>query len=345
MNIPTLLNLKAFRKAVGREPRLKFWRERQLNIPLGIEGVYSAIKINFDYHTFVKTLNAIHRPTILHFDEAQLLGHSALTIEQKGVLRDVLDELHNQRKQAKNPIIFLMNGLGRTEEVLEEYGISRSADDSIIRLKALDKVSEKKIIYDYLVKEGKVSPKDPQLDHWIHQISEQTHGWPSHITSYGNTCITYLQEYGHSLNQEKLNTVLKLGTQKRYKYYDRRCRGVEPEDQKKIASFLFQKQNQEDFTRREFISYLKKCTSEKQSNSIFQTLVKDGCIHRMIGGSYELSIPSMKDWLLQTYLIKQVTTQTAKRDKTLKKEITPPIYSKKIKSSTEPNVSRGTSFS
>ena len=347
MNIPTLLHLKEFRKAVGREPRWKFWRKRQVKIPLVYEGTFSSLQINFDYHTFVKTLNAIHCPTILYFDEAQRLGDASLTTAQKRILSDVLDELHNQRKNAKHPIIFLMNGLGRTEKILKEYGISRPADEAVIYLKALDQHSERNIIRDYLVKEAHVSINDPQLNHWIDQISQQTHGWPSHITSYANTFMKYLQKHGTSLNHEKLKNVLALGTQKRYHYYDQRCEGVEPEDKKKIASFLVKRPHQNTFTQKQLTFFLQKSLSKEKSHQIFDQLLRHGCIHRITGGAYQIAIPSMKDWLLETYSIKPTPTISQKTPQRSHSKTIKPSRStsnSKKKSPNELDVSQGPSI-
>ena len=77
-------------------------------------------------------MNSLKKPTIVALDEAQKLGNKDLSSDKKATIGGVLDHLHNKRGNNKNALIFLMNGLGRTKQILKEYDISRFATSSVI---------------------------------------------------------------------------------------------------------------------------------------------------------------------------------------------------------------------
>ena len=238
VDIADLLDLKRFRQRLGREPFWKFWEKRKIEFPLGVDSVSVKIKIDFDRQTLIKTLNAVSKPTIVGLDEAQTLGSNRLSREAQHTLETVLDQLHNVRGKAKNPIIFFMNGLGRTRDIVFEYGISRFASKSIIALESLDQKAERQILRDWMIQKAGLSPNQSNFHHWLDEISQQTHQWPVHIASYGMELVEYIEKQGKTLNEEGLQIVLENGLKAKETYYDHRTRVWPKEVCESFASFL-----------------------------------------------------------------------------------------------------------
>ncbi|MCY4160445.1 MAG: ATP-binding protein [Flavobacteriaceae bacterium] len=301
MDIPTLLDLTSFRKRLGREPLWKFWRKRQLKLPMSWQGLNIEAKLSFQKHWIIKTLNAVDKPTLIGLDEAQMLGNQHLTSEDRKILSNVLDQLHNRRGHPKHPTVFLMNGLGRTQDILEEYGISRFAPQSVIPLNPLDKTSERKIIYDWMVDRIGFSRDDPGLSLWMDQISQQTHQWPVHITTYISQMQAYFKDQTPQCSPKALKEILNRGTQAKKRYYHRRTRRLSMKEKETMVSFLNHQQHPSEFQKEDWMAFFQKTFEKEETISIFQKALHDGCIHEQTNGCYQFSIPSMQSWLSQTF--------------------------------------------
>ncbi len=306
VDVPTLLDLKEFRKRLGREPLWKIWQKRKITLPLQVDKIGFKAEWNFDHHTIVKTLNAVHKPTIIGFDEAQMLGHQDITSQEKLILRNVLDQLHNQRGTPKSPIIFLMNGLGRTQDILEEYDISRFSSESVIHLTQIDRVSERNILYDWIVQKANISPDESNLNHWISEISQHTHQWPVHITAYGLQVEKHIQEHGTKLNNEGLSVVLDKGFESRQQYYRRRTRRLSIQECETIVSFLLLNNHPKEFTQEDLTQHLKQHLGTKQGEQVFNTALHYGVIHQQNNKKHAVSVPSMQTWLIENFTPKHL---------------------------------------
>ncbi len=106
-------------------------------------------------------------------DEAQYLINLKETPTEKNRARDTLDVIHNG--DVGKPVMLLTAGLGTTQSAFRKLRISRFVKDCPVGLGVLGKESERKVIRDWLMKEGvaKVNPAP-----WINAIAKETHGWP-----------------------------------------------------------------------------------------------------------------------------------------------------------------------
>jgi len=116
---------------------------------------------------------------VLVLDEAQRLRNIPDGSDNKISAGDTLDMIHNG--DVGKPVMLLAAGLGTTDRAFNSLGISRFVKNCTIQLGALDKKSERAVIQDWLIEEGKA------IGHpnaWIDAIVNETHGWPQHIISY-----------------------------------------------------------------------------------------------------------------------------------------------------------------
>ncbi len=294
----TLYNIKDFRKRLGREPIWKFWRKSKIPITPNIGELSLGMEMEINHHTFLKTLNAVKTPTILALDEAQKLGSKDLSPAKKSSVGDVLDHLHNRRGKNKSSLVLLMNGLGRTKEILKEYGISRFATKAVINLSEIDKMSERKIIHDWLVIEAGVNKDDLQLNHWIGQISQQTHQWPQHIAAYGAAAVDYFQKNEKKLTDKGLNVILEKGMVSRQDYYRDRLDGFKHSECEIIIEFLKTQKDMKYFSDKDIVPFFEKTLSPKKSEKLFQKAWYSGIFHQGIDMKYSISVPSMKYWFI-----------------------------------------------
>ncbi|MCY3997751.1 MAG: hypothetical protein OXC92_05710 [Flavobacteriaceae bacterium] len=82
--------------------------------------------------------------------------------------------------------------------------------------------SKKNIIRDFIYNGGGL---DQTIEYhlWVHKISEQTNGWPQHISAYGHSASNYLQHRPPGINVKPLtgqglDEVLNDGKRKRFQY-------------------------------------------------------------------------------------------------------------------------------
>ncbi len=145
-------------------------------------------------------------------DEAQELKPENYSKEEIQSIKTLLKNIHNIK--TSHGFMFLICGLGTTNQILGDYGISRFAGNSVINLNELDKVSERKIIWDWLVHDAGIDQHLPELEYWINRIQENTYQWPKHIV--------FIQRLHRILNQQGLEKVLELGKNSRHEYYEGR---------------------------------------------------------------------------------------------------------------------------
>jgi len=80
------------------------------------------------------------------------------------------------------------------------------------------------VIRDWLIKEGRAKG-DPTA--WIDVIAQKTHGWPQHITAYGDAAAKQIRHDGGVMTSAGLEAVYQVGKERCEAYYEQRVVGFE----------------------------------------------------------------------------------------------------------------------
>ncbi|MCY4298501.1 MAG: hypothetical protein OXC61_04300 [Flavobacteriaceae bacterium] len=248
-----------------------------------------------------KTTETIQRPLVLMLDEAQMirigLGSDHV---KKGIAIEILDQLHNLH--LPEGLLFIIAGLGHTRKIFKDFEIFRFNDDGIMDLKSLNRKAEKNILQDYLVQGAGISKKNPDLNHWIDRLSQETHQWPHHIICYGEVAAQKLKEGKSCLSEKILSDVLKEGQRKKKNYYSGRFAELKDIQRASILHTLFDNELQKniisssqvelDFEMNPYI---------KDGEKLFEDIVSSGIIQIRQDGFFQIPIPSMRTWMLEEY--------------------------------------------
>ncbi len=235
------------------------------------------------------------RGVLLILDEAQRIGAFTETPNKIDAM-ETLDNLHNG--DFPHPVILLAAGLGHTEEAFNSLGISRFKGGCFVELGSIDKESERAVIQDWLVKEGGAKGNPAS---WIDAIAQETHGWPQHITAYGDAAAKQIQNDQGEMIPEGLKVVHRLGTQRREAYYKQRARGISGIERAGLAKMIQSvaygsglcKEDIEGFLSREY-------DDPDKAKSLFKRAVERGILHSQ-DELYSIPIPSMRRWLISNY--------------------------------------------
>ncbi len=244
---------------------------------------------------------APRRGLILVLDEAQYLGNLNDTPTEKHLVRDTLDMIHNGG--FGKPIMLLAAGLGTTESAFKSLGISRFVGESLINLGRLDKESERKVIRDWIVKEGGAKGN---LDPWIDAIVKETHGWPQHIISYVKPAASYLKSNNRQMTDDGLRIILEKGNEFRKIYYETRAKDIDMEQRQSLARSLAHLPIGGTTTRTSIISILREEYPPEVADNLFKQALEQGIIDKRKGGVYGVPIPSMQTWLIEEYGREQI---------------------------------------
>ncbi len=239
---------------------------------------------------------ALRRGLILVLDEAQRLGLIPDKSTEKTDVSDTLDKIHNGGLD--KPIMLLAAGLGTTESAFKSLGISRFVGESLINLGRLDKESERKVIRDWIVKEGGAKGNP---DPWIDAIAKETHGWPQHIISYVKPAVRYLKSNNRQMTDEGLRIVLEKGAEFRLQYYRQRARGIDKRKRQVLAKTFSNSSLGETMEIDDIKSSFEQEYSKEEADSLFDKALKKGIIDERDDGDYGIPIPSMQTWLIEEY--------------------------------------------
>ncbi len=69
----TLYHIQDFRDQLKREPFWKVWRKSKIPLNINGKGVEIRTEMQINYHTFIKALKTVKKPTLIVLDEAQRL--------------------------------------------------------------------------------------------------------------------------------------------------------------------------------------------------------------------------------------------------------------------------------
>jgi len=234
---------------------------------------------------------------VLVLDEAQYLADLDETPTEKHLVRDTLDMIHNG--DVGRPVVLLAAGLGTTERAFNSLGISRFGKECIVQLSALDIESERAVILDWLIEEGKVKghPKA-----WIDAIAEQAHGWPQHIISYIEPALETIKSKNRQMTDEGLEYVLEKGAKSRQEYYNSRAHDIDEDERQAIARSISDVPFGETMTRPAIMSGLRDSgLNHDKASELFDHLLEREIIDKRDDGRYGIPIPSMQKWLLDEY--------------------------------------------
>lgn len=79
------------------------------------------------------------------------------------------------------------------------------------------------MIRDWLTLEGGAKGDPTQ---WIDAISKETHGWPQHVTAYGDAAAKQIKKDQGAMTNEGLKVVYQAGMRRRMAYYKQRVAGI-----------------------------------------------------------------------------------------------------------------------
>ncbi len=236
------------------------------------------------------------RGLLLILDEAQHVGDFENIPDKKIQVTSTLKRIHNGK--FPYPVILLAAGLGQTEESFRLHGVSRFKGGCFVELGALDKVAESAVIKDWLIKEGGAKG-DPGP--WMDEIAQKTHGWPQHITAYGDAAAKQIQNDRGEMTTEGLDIVYQVGDERREAYYKQRAKGISGKERCILAKLIQNIPPEKGIDKQDIESILlQEYGDQDKVSSLFKRVVERGIFHSQ-DEVYNIPIPSMRGWLISNY--------------------------------------------
>ncbi len=279
--------------------------DKQYAANVGIHGLGGGYSRNVAGYSSVDGLLKEEAPKeglILVLDEAHRMNKIPVDSERHTITGDTLDVIHNGR--IGRPVILLVAGLGPTGEAFSSLGISRFKGGCFVELGALGKDSERAVIKDWLVKEGGAKG-DPTP--WIHQIAKKTHGWPQHISGYGDAAAKQIQSDRGEMTAAGLDVVLRVGAERRETYYRHRAKGIDRKERCSLARLIQTVSINDGLDQREIVEFLSREYGEVEAKDLFKRAVARGVLHSQ-DEVYSIPIPSMQTWLISNYARERIET-------------------------------------
>ncbi len=270
---------------------------------VGVDAVVKAegkldMTINHARPIMQKILADGKKPLLLILDEAQTLGktNQPPNKELKGVTTNVLNAIHNGK--LKRSIILLVAGLGPTGDAFSSLGISRFKGGCFVELGALDKESERAVIHDWIVKEGRARGNPAS---WIDAIAQKTHGWPQHIIAYGDAAAKQIQKDKRVMTLSGLDIVYQLGEERCEAYYQQRANGITIKERCSLARLMKNTTPGKGFYQEDIEEALsQEYDDSDKAKRLFKRAVERGILHSQ-DEVYTIPIPSMRTWLVSNY--------------------------------------------
>jgi len=290
---PALWNPSDLRKSLGQKIRAKFSGTGGI----GIQVAQIGVKTEWAQTTTLNILGSGKKPLLLDLDEAQTMGTTnAPPSDLAKVATNVLDAIHNGK--LGRPVILITAGLGATEEALRSLGISRFKGGCFIELRALGKESERSVILDWLTKDGGAKG-DPTA--WIDAIAQETHGWPQHITAYGDAAARQIKKDQGRMTPAGLEAVSRIGKCRREAYYKQRVVEFRPDQIRCLTMSVMDIPQGKSGEYRDIISSLTREYDDiSEAKKLFDLSIEKGILEKCKTG-YAVSIPSMHTWLKEEY--------------------------------------------
>ncbi len=267
------------------------------NVSLGLSEAFTA-KISLSKPARSTTsLNVVEKrkrkPLLLVLDEAQRLSNAnELPKTQFDEAGDLLEAIHNG--ELNKPVILLAAGLGSTGEAFRSLGISRFKGGCFVELGALGRASERAVIKDWLVKDGGAKG-DPTT--WIDQIAQKTHGWPQHISAYGDAAAKQIQHDHGEMTAAGLDMVYRVGAERRRAYYRHRVSGFDGNELICLYEAVAGINSRTPFNKDLVLSPLNKKYESDLAEKIFKKFIDKRVVSVVGTTMYSVPIPSMHDWM------------------------------------------------
>ena len=303
-----LWNPDELRKTLGLPPQ-----ERKVGKTTGwgLDKIFNfsrktETRINAPLDTPTDILKLKTAPVLLILDEAQHLGEDGgVPEEHRKSVRTLLKRIHNGR--LGRPVILLAGGLGMTFQALAALGISRIAKKCKFNMGPLEEGVARGVIQDWLKEEGKAKG---DMTAWVDAIEEETYGWPQHIIAYTEPASDHLKENDGEMTGAGLATVLEQGRENRREYYEGRMAEFVSEERTSFAQIISSVPQDRSLKKTEILAHLAKEYGEEKAKELFFRSVQKGVFYYSAKvGDYSVSIPSMRDWLLENYLPKEISEQ------------------------------------
>ena len=231
---------------------------------------------------------------VLILDEAQRIGRFSGTPNEIPVM-GTLDTLHNGK--LPHPVILLAAGLGTTSKSFGSLGISRFKGGCFVALGALVKDSERAVIRDWVKKEGGAKG-DPTA--WIDAIAQKTHGWPQHITAYGDAAAKQIQKDHGDMTPAGLDVVYRLGMERREAYYHQRAEEISRKERRSLARLITHVSIRDGLDKEDIEEALSQEYGPVKAQDLFNRALDRGILHSQ-DGVYTVPIPSIHNWLVSNY--------------------------------------------
>ncbi len=235
------------------------------------------------------------RGLLLVLDEAQRLD-----IVTDNTLRDLTGEtlkvIHNG--EIGGPVVLLAGGLGTSEMVFEELGISRFGGGCLVRLGRLSAASEQAVIRDWLEKDGGAQG---DMTLWIEAIARESYGWPQHIMAFVSPATQWLRENGGELSPAGLAYMTGAGQQRKEAYYAGRVGVLGKRARIALAQLLRQQEGERVLDEWDILAAFEKYRMRTAPEDVLEIMLHKGVLVKTHTGDYRVPIPSMEDWLVAHY--------------------------------------------
>ena len=243
-------------------------------------------KVDLPMATSLRLIQKTRKPLLLILDEAQRLGESNnINGPYKDEVSDLLYRIHNGK--VGKPVILLAGGLGMTYTAFKALGISRMSDEFKFDMQPLEVEEERKVIQDWLTKEGKAKGDTTP---WVDAITQETYRWARHVHSYATCAARVVKQNGGNMTEEGLRFIMEKGREARWRYYKDRMEGLEDDHILRLEEMFRSTQARKGLSKVGIIRHLGKAGFEKA--------VSQGVLYRY-NDSYTIPIPSLYDYLTE----------------------------------------------
>lgn len=246
---------------------------------------------------------------LLTLDEVQNLSAHKANLGRRTAIMGVLDIIRNAT--AGGPVVLLAGGLGNSADVLGGFGISRLFAGCLHNIGILKAAAERNVIRDWIVKGGKVGSnvRPHILKHWIDTIASETDGWPQHIHSVAPQVARWLKRHGSLMPDTVPEAVMERGKARKHAYYAQRTSSLEEHHLCALATLIVSGPlDAATFTHMALHRALRAATKKHDPDNemmspvqAIQVAIKKGVIAAIAPRRLSVPIPSMHDWLLDTY--------------------------------------------
>ncbi len=262
-----------------------------------IEG---AAKFRLPGHTPQSIIERGKAPLLLFLDEAQILGkQSGQLQEHRELVQNFLNSVHNG--EMGRPVMLAIAGLSATKLAFKDLGVSRFKANCYVELGPLKPEAERKVIRDWLKKEGRAKG-DPTP--WMDAIMQKTHGWPQHVAAYAESAAIHLRATGRQMTPAKLKEILELGEIQRIKFYKSRADGIMRKERQCLARAMANVETDGTIDKDMVITTLREVCSAEKAEEVFALALGNG-IFDLQDDSYVIPIPSMRRWFIANYFIER----------------------------------------